>query len=150
MGSSFLSRDRTHHTPMLSLSCDPQLPHSSALPRDQSKRDIAPDFLQGSFTGPLLGVTSQGQFCSLLLRKIWHLSQILWPPVPLEPSSQTSGKHFWGAPSHPCSEQHQARVPNQAPSETHSFLDGNQARINSPSSAPNHNLGKASRSFFES
>lgn len=59
-------------------------------------------------------------------------------------------KAFLGSTSHPCSKQHQARCLNQAPSETHSFLDGNQARSHPPCSAPNHNLGKASRGFFES
>ena len=97
-----------------------------------------PNFLQGSFIGLLLGSLLR-EFCSLLLRKIWHLSQILWPPVPLEPSSQTSGKHFWEHPHTPV-QRNTKPMPNQAPSETNSFLDENQARINSPCSVPNHNL----------
>lgn len=139
MGPSFLTRDRTHHTPMLSLSYDPQLPHSSALPRDQQEGHSTPDFLQGSFIGPLLGSRLRDSFAAYF----WGRSGIsprscglLSPWSPHHKLQESiSGEH-----PHTPAQSNTKPVPNQAPSETHSFLDGNQARINSPCSAPNHNL----------
>ena len=123
---------------MLSLSYEPQLPHSSALPRDQQEGHSTPT----SSRAPLL-VHSWGHFSGSFAAYFWGRSGIsprscglLSPWSPHHKLQESiSGEH----PRTPV-QRNTKPMPNQAPSETNSFLDENQARINSPCSVPNHNL----------
>ena len=124
---------------MLSLSYDPQLPHFSALPRDQQEGQSTPDFLQCSFIGPLLGSLLRDSLAAYF----WGRSGISPRPYgllsPWSPHHKLR-KSISGGHPHTPAQNNTKPMPNQAPSETNSFLDGNQAKINSPCSVPNHNL----------
>lgn len=94
-------------------------------------------FLWGPFISLPVRVTSQERLCSLPPRKSWHLAR----PCVFSPVGAliTPGKLSSGATSPPCSSDSKP-LPDQLSSETNTFMEGNWARINSPCSAPNHNL----------